>query len=144
MCIDHGRKGFGLGYATALVMRNGKRSTTTLHRKVHFEHTGEWPEVVRHACDNPRCIDPTHLVGGTQKENVADMHSRGRYRYGGDARRGEARGYGVKLRDVEVVYIRNNYIPRHREFGVTALANQHGVSIAQISRIIHGQRRKET
>lgn len=143
-CLDHGCKGFGLGYATAWIVRDGVRFTTTKHRKVHFEATGEWPEVVRHTCDNPRCINPAHLVGGTQKDNVADMYSRGRNKHGSDARRGEARGYGVKLMDAEVAYIRSNYIPRHKEFGVTALANQHGVSIAQISRIIHGQRRKET
>lgn len=140
-CLDHGRKGFGLGYATAWVVIDGHKMCTTLHRKVHYEATGEWPEVVRHICDNARCIEPTHLRSGTQVENVADMHERGRHRYGGDPRRGDSRGYGTVLTDDEVRFIRNNCVPRHPAFGVTALAKKYSVSIAQISRIANGKRR---
>lgn len=35
-------------------------------------------EVVRHTCDNPACINPAHLVKGSQKENVSDMLQRQR------------------------------------------------------------------
>lgn len=35
--------------------------------------------VIRHACDNPACINPDHLILGTQAENVADMISRHRF-----------------------------------------------------------------
>jgi len=34
--------------------------------------------VVRHKCDNPRCINPEHLSHGTQSDNVSDRDSRGR------------------------------------------------------------------
>ena len=34
--------------------------------------------VVRHACDDPRCINPDHLVLGTQLDNALDRSSRGR------------------------------------------------------------------
>jgi hypothetical protein len=34
--------------------------------------------VVRHTCDNPACINPAHLVKGSQKENVSDMLQRQR------------------------------------------------------------------
>jgi hypothetical protein len=35
---------------------------------------------VQHTCDNARCCNPFHLYAGTQKQNVADMHSRGRWK----------------------------------------------------------------
>lgn len=31
-----------------------------------------------HSCDNPRCVRPSHLREGTQKQNIADMDARGR------------------------------------------------------------------
>lgn len=35
----------------------------------------------RHRCDNPRCARPRHLREGSQLENIADMHERGRAGY---------------------------------------------------------------
>lgn len=37
-------------------------------------------QVVRHACDNPGCVNPDHLSIGTQGENVRDMVLRRRAR----------------------------------------------------------------
>jgi hypothetical protein len=34
--------------------------------------------VVLHTCDNPQCVNPSHLRVGSQAENVADMHAKGR------------------------------------------------------------------
>jgi hypothetical protein len=35
-------------------------------------------EVVRHTCDNPACVNPAHLLRGTQAQNIADKVARGR------------------------------------------------------------------
>lgn len=37
-------------------------------------------EVARHTCDNPPCVNPAHLVKGTQVDNALDSVSRGRAR----------------------------------------------------------------
>lgn len=54
---------------------NGK-----VHRIVYELVTKESIEgkVVRHICDNPRCINPNHLISGTPADNVRDRDERGR------------------------------------------------------------------
>ena len=53
------------------------------HRAVMVNLHGDLPEdsVVRHTCDNPPCVNPSHLLLGTQSENVEDKR-------GGRARQG--------------------------------------------------------
>lgn len=67
---------------------DGRYPLVLAHRLAHFWRTGEWPDVVLHECDNPRCV--RHTRGGTQAENVADMWAKGRARPGGRAARASA------------------------------------------------------
>jgi hypothetical protein len=41
---------------------------------------GPIPEgmVICHHCDNPPCCNPSHLFAGTQRDNIADRHAKGR------------------------------------------------------------------
>ena len=63
------------GYARA---GNKYTSNLKVHREVFYLTNGYYPEVVRHSCDNIRCINPEHLHAGTPIDNVKDRDKRGR------------------------------------------------------------------
>ena len=82
-------------------------------------------KVIRHVCDNPPCFNPLHLTAGTQTANMDDMHRR-------------QREYRIVPREA-VPWIRTHYIPRHPEFGQTAMAKRFGVTKHAIHAIIKGK-----
>ena len=59
---------FGVGAAVMLA-----------HRVSYLIHKGLLPpKYLRHTCDNPRCVNPAHLMPGTQKQNMEDRKRRQR------------------------------------------------------------------
>lgn len=136
-CTDHGLAGHGLGYGRTRV--NGKKEL--LHRVVYCKHNSTTLAdiahlVVRHTCDNPRCINPHHLVIGTHADNVQDAVTRGRRA----VLRNEAHGMH-KLTDAQVQAIRSRYKRHCRLNGGGALALEFGVSQKQISNIVNHKAR---
>ena len=53
--------------------------TWAAHRLSFYVTYGYEPPVVRHKCDNPKCVNPFHLEPGTQKDNCRDTVERGRH-----------------------------------------------------------------
>jgi hypothetical protein len=58
-----------------------------IHRHAYAHYYGLAMEnikgvVIRHACDNPSCANPLHLLAGTQADNTRDMVERGRSTFG--------------------------------------------------------------
>ena len=86
---------------------------------------------VLHRCDVPRCVNPSHLFIGTQHENIADMHSKGRYRNG--ISRGE-KANRSHLTNERVLQIISDTRPQR------LVARLHGISQSTVSAI----RRRKT
>lgn len=69
-----GRTNFGYG----IVMIHGRN--IRVHRLSYELVNGPIPDglMVRHKCDNRRCVNPDHLEVGTHQDNMDDMMERGR------------------------------------------------------------------
>lgn len=72
---------------------------------------------VLHGCDNPPCVRPDHLRLGTQKENAADMHSRGRANRPLGSRATHSRLTETQARRAK--YGQEKLAPLSRELGVS-------------------------
>ena len=71
-------KSRGLEKGYGAIRYKGKMMLT--HRASWLIHKGEIPEglMVLHHCDNPLCINPSHLFLGTAKDNSDDKIKKGR------------------------------------------------------------------
>jgi len=85
------------GYGSIRV--NGKSERA--HRVAYRLAVGEIPRglLLRHSCDNPKCVNPSHLVPGTKAQNTRDAIERGQHLVG-------ERDTKSKLTNDDVVAIR--------------------------------------
>ena len=106
--------------------------TPGAHRVAFFLTNGFAPENTCHRCDNPPCVRPSHLFAGTQVENIADRHAKGRSR--GAIQIGEA-NHNAKLTEDAVLAIRHEVATGNPE---EAVAAAHGISRATVTLIRQG------
>lgn len=73
----------GQGGDRAVVVLNGE--TRNAARMIWISIYGPVPDglVIRHSCDQPMCVRPSHLLSGTPHANTQDAVRRGRLRPGG-------------------------------------------------------------
>lgn len=115
----------------------GKRRRRTMegtHRVAWRLHSGAVPKgmSVLHTCDNPGCVNPSHLFLGTQADNMADMVEKKRQRRGDNHPT-------AKLTDKEVRAIRREYATGQST--QAELAEDYQVSSGHISNIVKGKYR---
>lgn len=109
--------------------------TWLAHRlSYYFQHPDfDQSLVIRHSCDTPLCVEPSHLLEGTHADNVQDKVDRGRQP------KTESH-WNVKISADDVRKIREKYSAG----GVYQkdLAVEYGISTSQANRIITGKRWK--
>lgn len=130
-CIEHDQIGVGMGYGTTTV--NGK--TVRWHRLVYCERVGCTLDdikglVVRHKCDNARCLNPDHLELGTHQDNMDDKTKRGRNAKGSKL--------STKLTEADVAYIRKHYKPHHRIYGGVPMMRKFNIASRTLYYILDG------
>lgn len=83
--------------------------------------------LVRHRCDNPKCVNPEHLLLGTPQDNSNDMVSRDRQS------RGDSHPKS-KVNEKDVLEIRQ--LPKYG-LPLRTIANMYGITISTAGRIIN-------
>lgn len=86
--------------------------------------------VVCHSCDNPRCVNPSHLYADTQRANMLDCVSKNRFPY---LSRRATRPH-TKLNPADILAIRQDHA---NGIATRALARAYAVDRKTIYEIVH-------
>ena len=128
-CLDHGQRGSAKGYGSVVWNNKPEKAHRAAYMGAH-QCSLLSGVVVRHKCDNPRCVNPEHLELGTIADNNRDRDERGRTAIG-------ERVATAKLTEAVVKEIREEYQQggcSHR-----SLASKYGVDRRTIGRILSGK-----
>ena len=115
------------GYGLVWVRLPDGRVIQRAHQLAFYLDRGYLPPVVRHTCDVPACMEPAHLLAGTQLDNVQDRNERGR------TSRGEKHAT-AKLTEQQARAVLAD--PRT----TAKIAADYGIGSAQVVRIKRGTR----
>jgi hypothetical protein len=87
-----------------------------------------------HRCDNPKCVNPSHLFSGTNLDNVKDKVNKGRCYTGNQ--KGENNG-ASRLKNTDVIRIRQLY--KSDNYTTIKLAEMYNVHRSTISYVVNNK-----
>ncbi len=125
------------GYKDACMYLNSKRKHLSIHRAVailYVPNPDNKPQV-NHIDGNKLNNHYSNLEWVSNRENKDHALENGLYAKGTDMP-------NSVLTEDDIKYIRENYIPKHPQFGGEALSKKFGVRSPQISRIVNNKRWK--
>ena len=93
--------------------------------ELYYKRPIEEGKHLLHSCDNPKCVNPSHLSEGTNLDNVNDKIQKGRHHH--------------KLTTEQVQEIRNKYSTG--QYTYTKLAGEYDVAFQTIGKLIKCERR---
>lgn len=126
----------GWGYGIIQITTPTFKRASKAHRVSYELYVGPIPEgkLIRHKCDNVLCVNPDHLIPGTNAENMADMVARGRSL----SRKGHTNP-NAKLTDQEVAQVVD--LVNCKLFKQVEIAQWYGVSQVTVSHLAIGRSR---
>ena len=122
------RHKFGYGY-----FYDGKKITTG-HRFSYLYYKGNIPKglYVCHKCDNPSCVNPSHLFLGTIQDNLRDMYIKGRDVHVVGEKNGKSK---LTVNIIKIIRKLN----RSHKFSNRHIARMFGVGHSCINNIVNGK-----
>ena len=123
-----------LPWGYGVIGRGRKDGKSRLAHRVSWElENGPIPEgmCVLHHCDNPGCVNPSHLFLGTNMDNTQDMISKGR-----EADRRGAKNPTAKLTRQDVYEIRQML---QQQIYQRVIAMKYGIARSTVSHIKTGR-----
>ena len=111
------------GYPRAVIEGD---SNAKVHRIVYQLATGEdiSGKVIRHSCDNPKCINPDHLLSGSFADNGNDKAVRNRQ---------------PRVVTREKVFITNSLLNTYPQLRQKEVAELVGIDVRRVSDIARGK-----